>query len=98
MTVTSRSNPYKTSDMTEAAFLSLRGFGYALVREGTDGRGRDLAAWEFSPHEELPYAVAEFAEGESRVEPTRFQRKLNAIRNELYDFLGINTRRKNRTS
>lgn len=99
-TETSRSSsaPYRTTDMTEAAFLAMSGFGYKLERDGQTGRGKPKAAWAFDSREELPFTVAEFNEGEARVEPVRFRRKLDSIRIELYEFLGISTRGVQRTS
>jgi hypothetical protein len=93
MTSPSRPEPYETRDMTEAAYLSLCGHSYELVRKESEG-DRPIGAWAFVRRPNLDDDCLQFRSGAARVEPVRFQRKLTEVRRQLYDFLGLARGRK----
>ena len=86
------SRPFVTTNLVLASVLSLEGYEpqmLVLDREGVGSDEHPQGAWQFDPDSRLDSIVAEFKEQSYMVEPEAFQKKLNHVRRELFDFLGV---------
>jgi hypothetical protein len=85
----SRSSGFKTTDLTLATFLRLRGCSAEVVKDGERAGGRPVGAWLFGDTTEVRELVRIFERGEARVEPKEFHDAINRYREELFRVLGI---------
>lgn len=89
------STEFVTTNLVLATFLVSEGYEPELLvldREGVS-QEHQQGAWRFhygADPDSLAMSIAEFKDGEARVEPEAFQKQINQVRRELFDFLGIN--------
>lgn len=88
------SSGYKTTDLTLATFLRLRGCESEVIKDGERKGGSPVGAWLFGDTEEVRQLVRIFERGEARVEPKEFHDSINRYREELFRFLGIGRNKK----
>lgn len=87
------SSGYKTTDLTLAAFLRLRGCEAEVVKDGERKGGHPVGAWVFGDTPEVRELVRVYERGEAQVEPKGFHDAINRYREELFQVLGIGRKR-----
>lgn len=89
------SKPFTTTDLTLATFLITQGHVAEKVKQGERGNGYPIGGWRFDDNSEaLKALIIEFKSSKARVEPKAFHDSLNAVREEMFGFLGIGKRTK----
>lgn len=76
----------RTDDLAMASYLNLQGFPHARL----EMKDRRSAEWVFFGDGPLHAAAESYQQCDARVEPLEFNRKLRAIRDELYQFIRTN--------
>lgn len=84
-------DPFSTTDLALASFLSLNGRGFRVERNPRR-REKEQAIFIFEPVSEteanaMILLVNEYQSGSARVEPRRFMREVASVRGQLYDLL-----------
>lgn len=87
MSPSSSNSDYRTSNLTEAAFLIGRGHEPRLVRKGRGAKGQMIGAWVFKFTETLNGDIRMFDQRLAKVEPKAFHNTLSQTRRELVRFL-----------
>lgn len=81
---------YDTRELGLAAFLALNGYVYDMVQDGRSQKGHPLGRWYFEDRDgEIGSLVQKFNTGNALVEPDKFLKTVNNVRNEMFEFLGI---------
>lgn len=91
MTATSRSSrpEVRTTDLTLASFLILKGHSPEMRKQGETESGWPIGAWVFKGGEELQGHVNLYSQGHAKVEPLAFHKTIKNVRRKMYNRLGI---------
>lgn len=79
----------RTSDLTLATFLTIRGYEPRMVRGRTRNGGRPICFFDFDETDEVSALVQEFEEGRACIEPRRFYATLKETRRSAFSYLGM---------
>jgi len=87
----SRSNKreVRTTDLTLATYLIMKGHEPEMVKQGETETGWPIGAWVFHGGASLEGHINTYTEGHAQVEPLKFHKAIKSARRAMYDRLGI---------
>lgn len=85
---------FKTTDLVLATFLQTEGCEATLFKQGEKANGYPIGGWDFPEDQRLKELLKEFKDKKGKTEPKEFHDRLNKVREEMFDYLGIGKRTK----